>query len=298
MSGIRGGIVDAHHHIWRQADLPWLLGPMQPRIFGPHEALRRDCLIAEYPDDIEGLGVTKPVYVQANRAPDRAPDEAAWVQSVAGETGWPHAIVGFADFAAGDVRPALDRLARTPLMRGIRQQLHWHEDPLYRFAARPDLGSDPEVQRNVAHLAQYGWSFDLQLFAGQMAHGAALAEACPEVTFILQHAGMPEDLSEAGMAEWEAGMQRLAACANVVTKLSAFGTFIHRNDPALIADIVARTVTIFGPKRCLWGSNFPIERIWTDCAALPGAHLDACAGLSKPARQAIFHDSAARVCRL
>ena len=49
------GIVDAHHHIWRQADLPWLSGPMQPRIFGPYEPIRRDYPIAEYLDDICGL---------------------------------------------------------------------------------------------------------------------------------------------------------------------------------------------------------------------------------------------------
>ena len=47
------GTVDAHHHIWRQIDLPWLMGPMQPRIFGPYEAIRRDYLIDEYLDDIK-----------------------------------------------------------------------------------------------------------------------------------------------------------------------------------------------------------------------------------------------------
>jgi predicted TIM-barrel fold metal-dependent hydrolase len=216
--------VDAHHHVWRQADLPWLMGPMQPRIFGPYEPIRRDYPMAEYLDDIAGAGVSKSIYVQANWPADRFEDETAWVQSVADETGWPHAIVGYADFLADDVCPQLDRLAGYPLVRGIRQQLHWHEKQMYRFAARPDLCADATLRRNVARLADYGWVFDLQVFAPQMAGAADLADACPEATFVLQHAGMLEDLSDAGRAEWRAGMARLADCPNVVTKLSAFGT--------------------------------------------------------------------------
>ncbi len=50
-------IVDAHHHIWRQADLPWLTGPMQPRIFGPYEPIRRDYPIQEFLEDLAGTGV-------------------------------------------------------------------------------------------------------------------------------------------------------------------------------------------------------------------------------------------------
>jgi predicted TIM-barrel fold metal-dependent hydrolase len=50
-------IVDAHHHIWRRADLPWLSGPMLPRIFGPYEAIRRDYSIAEYLEDVSGSDV-------------------------------------------------------------------------------------------------------------------------------------------------------------------------------------------------------------------------------------------------
>ena len=64
-------IVDRHHHIWRQADLPWLVGPMQPRIFGPYETIRRDYPIEEYLDDLKGMGVTRSVYVQTNWANDR-----------------------------------------------------------------------------------------------------------------------------------------------------------------------------------------------------------------------------------
>ena len=65
------------------------------------------------------------------------------------------------------------------MLRGLRMQLHWHENPQYRFAAKPDLARDPSLQKNVAQLADYGWSFDLQVFAGQMAGAAELADSLP-----------------------------------------------------------------------------------------------------------------------
>jgi len=292
------GIVDAHHHIWRQADLPWLTGPMQPRIFGPYEPIRRDYPIEEYLGDLAGSGVARSVYVQTNWANDRFEDEAAWVQQTANQHGWPHAIVAYADLGVDDVGPQLDRLARYTLVRGVRMQLHWHDNPLFRFAARPDLCEDDVIRRNVARLSEYGFSFDLQVFAPQMADAASLADACPKVTFILQHAGMLEDLSPQGRADWRAGMQRLAACPNIVSKLSGLGTFIHRNDPGHVASVVADTVAIFGAERCLFGSNFPIEKLWTSYRELVNAFRAATASLGAEAQDAVLRTTASRVYRL
>jgi predicted TIM-barrel fold metal-dependent hydrolase len=290
--------IDAHHHIWRQHDLPWLSGPMQPRIFGPYEPIRRDYPISEYLADLKDLGVARSVYVQANWAPERFEEEVAWVAAVADGAGWPHAIVGYAVLTVEDVRPALDRLARYPLMRGLRMQLHWHENPQYRFAGRPDLATDERLQRNVARLADYGWVFDLQVFAGQMAGAAELAAACPKVTFVLQHAGMPEDLTPKGRAAWRTGMARLASEPNVVTKLSGLGTFLHRNDARHIADVVRETVGLFGAGRSIFGSNFPIEKLWTDYASLIGAYRGAIGELGPDEQHAIMHDTAARIYRI
>jgi len=291
-------IVDGHHHIWRQADLPWLVGPMQPRIFGPYEPIRRDYPIREYLDDIAGTGVAQSVYVQTNWAKPDFEREAEWVENTHAETGWPHAIVAYADFNVKDVRPQLDRLARHALVRGVRMQLHWHENLMYRFAARADLCDDPVIQGNIARLTDYGWSFDLQVFVGQMQGAARLAQSCPRVTFVLQHAGMPEDLSPEGRARWREGMATLAAEPNVVSKLSGLGTFIHRNDVQHIADIVTEAVQLFGANRCLFGSNFPIEKLWTNYADLVGAYRNATEQLAPAEVEAIFAGTARRVYRL
>ena len=291
-------VVDGHHHIWRQADLPWLMGPMQPRIFGPYEPIRRDYPISEYLADLAGCGVTQSVYVQANWAKHAFEDEVAYVQHAADDTGFPQGIVGYADFLAKDVRPQLDRLTKYRGMRGLRMQLQWHENPQYRFAAEPDIARNPTFQQNAARLADYGWTFDLQVFSGQMDGAAELAARAPKVTFILQHAGMLEDLSTAGWERWRGGMRRLAACPNMFSKLSALGTFIHKNDPDHIAAVVRETIGIFGPARCLFGSNFPVEKLWTRYSDLIAAYRSAIEPLGENVARAVFHDTAAKVYRL
>ena len=100
------------------------------------------------------------------------------------------------------------------------------------------------------------------------------------------------------MLAWRTGMVRLAACPNVVSKLSGLGTFIHRNDPAHIAEIVSDTVAIFGAGRCLFGSNFPIEKLWTSYRDLIGAFRTTVERLRPDQREAIFNTTAARVYRL
>lgn len=288
-------IIDSHHHIWPQADLPWLNGPMQPRIFGPYESIMRDYPLSEFAADAIPYGVVKSVYVQANWAPERFAEEARWVQSEADAHGLIGGIVAYADFTVDDVRPQLDRLQLYPLVRGVRQQLHWHEIPLYRFAAHAELARDPVVQRNVARLADYDWVFDLQVFDSQMPGAGELADAAADTVFVLQHAGMLEDTSASGREHWQRRLSELALHSNVNTKLSAFGTFLHRNDPAHIARMIADVVGIFGVDRCLFGSNFPIEKIWTDYGALVDAFVAGSASLGADAQRRIFHDNAFRI---
>ncbi|GKX32724.1 MAG: amidohydrolase [Rhizobiaceae bacterium MnEN-MB40S] len=290
-------IIDSHFHIWRQQDLPWLIGPMVPRIFGPYDPIRRDYPIEEFLADQEASGIEKAVYVQTNWAKEDFEKETAWVQETADRTGWPHAIVGYADMTVDDVRPQIDRLAKYPLLRGVRMQLHWHENPNYRFAVSATQVLEPNVRKNVAFLKDYGLSFDLQLFPAQMADGAMLVEENPDVDFILTHVGMLTDTEPATVAAWEEGLRRLAAHPNVFAKLSGLGTFIHRNDPELIDFIVSRAVDIFGGDRLMFGSNFPIEKLWTDHKTMVDSYRLAADKLDENAKSSILHDTAARVYR-
>lgn len=269
------------------------------RIFGAYDSMRRDYLIDEYMRDAKSGGVVKSVHVQANWRPeDVGVEEAEWVRSVSDETGWPHAIVAFADVSSDGLRDVLARLARIKGVVGIRQQLHWHENPQYRYASRPDVFTSAAWQNNLARLQDHDFSFELQLFESQMADGAALAAKLPGITFILQHAGMIEDMSPAGWERWRVGMRQLAAQPNIVSKLSGLGTFVHTCDPAVVGPIVRETVEIFGPERCLFGSNFPVEKMWTDYAALMKVHRDAVAHLPADQQRMILHDNAIRTYKL
>jgi predicted TIM-barrel fold metal-dependent hydrolase len=291
-------IVDAHHHIWRLAQTPWLHGPPQPRIFGEYGPLRRDYLAEDYLTDSGPASVVKSVYVQINVAPGDEVEEVEWVQACADRHGCPHGIVGYADLAATDLARTLERQSACPNFRGIRQQLHWHENLAYRFAPRPDLMNDLAWRRGLAQLAERGLLFELQVFAAQMAAAARLAGDFPRQTFVLLHAGMLEDTSPEGWARWRAGMALLARQPNVVAKLSGLGTFSRQCSVALWQPIVRETVGLFGAERCMFGSNYPIESLWTSYARIVEV-MHACIA-ERPAgeQRSILHDNACRIYRI
>jgi predicted TIM-barrel fold metal-dependent hydrolase len=291
-------IIDAHHHVWRLADIPWLHGPPVPRIFGEYGALRRDYPVAEFAAVARPLGVVGSVYIQINVAPGAEVAEVAWVQAEADRHGLPGAIVGFADLSAPGVASVLDQETAFPALRGIRQQLHWHETPLYRFAPRPDVMREPAFRAGMAELARRGLTFDLQVFPGQMRDAADLAAEFPGVTFILQHAGMLVDRSEAGWAEWRTGMRLLAARPNVMAKLSGLGTFLRQCSVPLWRPVIQETLAMFGPSRCLFGSNYPIEMLWTEYPRVVEVTRECLHDLGPAERRAVLHDTARRIYRL
>jgi predicted TIM-barrel fold metal-dependent hydrolase len=292
-------VVDAHHHIWRRADLPWLSGPMVPRIFGPYDSIRRDYLIDEYIADATPCGIARSVYVQTNWPVDQALEEVRWVEAVANESGWPHAIVGTADFMSEGCAAVLRAQSQaSSRVRGSRMQLHWHENPNFRFAAAPEVANAPLFRRNLSRLQEFGWLFELQVFPGQMKDAARMVADLPGVPFVLVHAGMPERNAGPGWESWQEGMKRLADCANLFVKLSGQGTFTHAVDVDFIADVVGECLRLFGSTRCMFGSNFPIEKIWTDYETLFGAYLQVLAGYSAEVREDVFGKTAARLYRL
>ncbi|MEU3269908.1 amidohydrolase family protein [Saccharomonospora sp. NPDC006951] len=291
--------VDAHHHLWRKADLPWLSGPMVPRIFGPYEPIRRDYLAGEYIAEARECGIGRSVYVQANWPLERSVEEVKWLRDVHAEWGWPSAVIGSADLfddRAGEV--LREQAATTPLMRGTRLQLHWHERPEFRFASGPDRMTDPVFLRNIGLLSDLGWVFELQVFAPQMREAARFAARFPCTTFVLVHAGMPTGTGEATIAEWQQGLSLLAELPNVVVKLTGQGTFVHKVDQDLIDVVTDTCLRLFGAARCLWGTNFPVEKIWTSLPPLVAAWERSLSRYPGQTRRAVFSETARRVYRL
>jgi predicted TIM-barrel fold metal-dependent hydrolase len=291
-------IIDAHHHIWRLSETPWLQGPPVPRIFGAYEGIRRDYTIEEYLADATPSGVVKSVFVQVNVAPGKEVQEVVWVQSVANHHGFPHAITAFADLSAPDVATTLDCVLSSGDTRAIRQQLHWHDKPLYRFASKPDIMHDAAWRRGLDEVRRRGLMFELQVFAGQMSDAVKLVRTYHDVTFILLHAGMLEDRSEAGWDRWRTAMRQLAGCPNLAVKLSGLGTFDRACSAERWRPVIEETIDLFGPARCLFGSNFPIEKLWTSYARLVGTVRECLSRYSQSEQHAVLHDNAARLYRL
>lgn len=278
-------------------NLPWLTGEPAPRIFGEYSSIRRDYPIQEYLTDIQPAGVGKTIYVQVNWIPDQEVDETRWVQSVADQFRHPNAIVSYANLAKPDVEETLVAHQESPLFRGIRQQLHWHANSQYRFASRADLMQDEQWRRGFAWLEKFGLVFELQIFPPQMADGAKLAADFPATTIVLEHAGMLEDRSESGWNSWRTGMRLLAKNPNVYTKISGLGTFLHRCDRDAMRPVILETIEIFGANRCMFGSNFPIEKIWTDYTTLFETTVSVLDELSSTEKAAVLGETAQRVYR-
>ena len=99
-------VIDSHFHIWRQQDLPWLVGPMVPRIFGPYKPIRRDYPIEEFLADQRGLGSRKPFMSRLTGPKTASKRRLHGFRKRRTKARWPHAIVGFADMTVDDVAPA------------------------------------------------------------------------------------------------------------------------------------------------------------------------------------------------
>jgi len=291
-------IVDAHHHIWRRDRTPWLTGPPAPRIFGEYDALRRDYSIEEYAADVRPHGVIRSVYVQVNVAPGDEVEKIEWASTSGAREGLVQGVVAFADLAAPEVGDVLDRQLAFAALRGIRQQLHWHDNPAYRFAPAPDSMLRPEWQRGLRQVAARGLLFELQVFPGQYGAALQVVDAFPDLTFVLLHAGMIEDRSPEGWATWRRGLERFADRDNVYVKLSGLGTFTRRCAVSEWRPVIEQVLDVFGPGRCMFGSNFPIEKLWTTYGTLVEVFRAGIAGCTAAEQRLVLHEVAARVYRI
>ena len=288
-------VIDAHHHIWRLHKTPWLNGPQQPRIFGDYAAIQRDYLIDEFAQEAVPHGVDASVYVQINVAPGEEVEEVEYVSDQGARAGLMQSIVAYADLAASSVGETLDRLREAGPVRGIRQQLHWHENPIYRFAPTADGMLDPSWQQGLRQVSARNLHFELQVFVGQLDDSLTLVDAFDDTQFVLLHAGMIEDRSAEGWDRWKVKMTDLARRDNIAVKLSGIGTFTHRCTVEDWKPIVERTVDIFGPDRCMFGSNFPVEKLWTSYANLIDVFTQCIADLTPSEQTRILRDNASEL---
>jgi len=128
-----------------------------------------------------------------------------------------------------------------------------------------------------------------------MAQAAKLAHEYPHAAIVLEHGGLPADESVAGWTAWRKGMALMAAESNVFAKISGLGMFNHMCTAQSVAPVLREMVVMFGAERCMFGSNFPVDKLWVSYADMIAAYREAVAELSETERRALMHDTAWRV---
>lgn len=296
-------IIDTHIHLWdlEKHHYPWLVEPIQ-HFAGDFSALAKSYLYSDLHNDASGFDLQKCVHIQAEFDHDEDPViETAWLQSVADNPtsrGMPHGIVAFADMSAPDVEEILARHVEHPNMRGIRQMLNFAEDPAFRFTDFNHLMSDADWQRGFQLLGKYNLSFDLQIWPWQLEEAAQLAKNIPDVPIILNHTGMPKDLDLSLMEQWKTGLKSLAEAPQVSVKISALPMMNRDWTVEMIKPFVLGTIEIMGVERCMFASNFPVDKIMTDYRRLWEAYTEIVKDLSEEERTGLFWKNAERYYRI
>ena len=291
--------IDAHHHLWQLGRFPyaWLAPDSPPRPFGDHSRLKNDYLVDDYLRDMADAGVVASVFVEANADAPGA-EEVEWVDATALDNSWPAAFIGSADLRRPDISRTLDEFARSSRMRGIRMSLCWDERPQWRFIDRADVMLDPDFRRGLAELTRRDMIFDALVVPGQLSQLAGLARANPDQQIVVNHLGTPWFETARDQAAWAAGMRECARNPNISVKLSGLWPLDRQWRPDRIASPVRLVIDLFGPRRCLWASNYPVEKLM--CPVLDQIrNLETVLeDFSEEDRDMIFRRTAARLYRI
>ncbi len=308
-------IIDAHHHLWdREDQLRYLLDELVSDTRASHnvtDTVFVTCHTSyreEGPEHLRPVGETEFVASLGRAA-------GGWRTPVAG-------IVGFADMTLGD---ALDEVlhahevAGSGRFRGIRHGTLWDADPrVFRNQNDPPgLLNDPSFRRGAARLGHHGYSYDALVFHTQLQELADFARAVQGTTIVVDHLGYPLGVGpytdrEVVRSAWRRGMMAVSASPNTVVKLGGigmdflFGTgWSSRARPAdsdLVADWwgddIRWCIDTFGPGRCLFESNYPVDRNSLSYTVLWNGFQKIAAAYSDHEQDELFSGTAARVYRI
>ncbi len=295
-----GPIVDAHMHLWnlQRHHYEWLQAPARHNPAGDVSGIAgRNYGLDDYLNDAASCNVVKSVHIECGLPPKDQLSETDWLQAIADTRGFPHAIVAGACLDDPKVEGLLEAQASRANVRGVRQIVNWHADPLKTYTPR-DLLKNPHWRRGFGLLTRHGLSFDLQLYPLQMFEAASLAFEHADTAIIVNHAGMPTDRDPEGLAVWRAGMDALSAQANVSVKVSNFGGVDPSWSPASIEPFIHKLLDYFGVERVMFASNFPVDRVHGAFGVHVAAFDHAVRALSSAEREALFAGNATRTYRI
>jgi predicted TIM-barrel fold metal-dependent hydrolase len=298
-------LCDPHHHLWD------LLSHPNPNL---GKGALPSYLPADYAADMAQLpaplDLVSSVHVETvvGQTPGEAVvdtvDETRWVCSqLSPDPTRPFGIVAYVHLAQplSTVEAVLDQHAEAAQGRlcGVRQILnHDPDDPSLTWPqVEGDLLNRPAFSQGLALLEKRGLSFDLSCHPRQVAKAATVLQKHPDLRVVINHLSF---LRQGHEEEWRRAIAVLAALPNAYMKLSMlpYGHPGYHQSPASqkhMGDYVRETIEAFGPDRCMFASNYPVDKVMgIGIADLYGGFLEWSADLSDPERRALFHDTAVR----
>ncbi len=308
-------IIDAHHHLWEEHENHYLLDDLLADVATGHNIVASVFIQCHYgyrdsgPAHLRPVGETARIEAIRREARSRRPE----LRLCAG-------IVGFADLLAGDVlNEVLDaHLAASPAhFCGIRQSVsrdsHFPDGIVLRPAPAGML-YDHAFRQGVRTIARRNLTFDAMLYHEQIPDLAALAREVDEATIILDHFGTPLGVGhylgreKETFAAWRRDISDLAKCQNVHVKMGGLGMIItgaehHLSEmPPTSSDLAAKwqpyfdvCMEVFGARRCLFESNFPVDKAMYSYDVLWNAFKKLTAGASTSEKADLFMGTAVRL---
>ncbi|HEY9105564.1 MAG TPA: amidohydrolase family protein [Roseateles sp.] len=276
--------VDAHQHFWQLAHRE---GQWPPASL---QAIHRDFGPQDLAPQLQAAGIDATVLVQS--LPSVA--DTRWMLSVAAQTPWVRGVVGWVDFKAPDAPEQIAELARDPLLKGLR--------PMLQDLPDPDWIADPACDAAARAMQRHGLVFDALVLPQQLPGLQRFARRHPDLPIIIDHGAKP--LIASGEIEpWRTDMAALAALPQLHCKVSGLLTEAgDRRDGAALQPYVQSLWALFGPKRLLWGSDWPVLNLAADYAGWWALAHELAQHFSPAPRPddltALFGGNAARLYRL
>jgi predicted TIM-barrel fold metal-dependent hydrolase len=314
-------ICDPHHHFWdfRMARIPYqryLLHELMADVNSGHKVRStvfieaRAMYRADGPEEMQPVGEVE--FVQGLAA--------ASASGLYGPCRAAAAIIGHANLDLGErVEPVLDALqAASPnRFRGIRHRVSWDPHPEVENVGVEGQLASSQVLAGAQVLARQGLCLENTVYFPQLPELAAFARAVPDLTIVSNHigglmrVGPYANRDDEVMATWRSGIDAVAACPNVVMKLGGIGMprtgfdWHTRDQPvgseelaAAMAPYIHHCIEQFGPERCMFESNFPVDKVSFSYNVLYNAFKRLSQAYTASERAAMFHDTAVRVYRI
>ena len=283
--------IDCHHHLWDldACNYPWLMAKGEQRFFGDPTPIQQNYLADDFLSESANYRPQRSVHIQVGTAATDSLKESKWLQQ---QSDYPHAVVAFTNLAARDVTRQIEAHLAFSKVRGFRQIIgrHIEEDQMH---GSNTLLDDPNWLSGLRLLAKYNLSFDLQMIPPQMPALLNILKQVPDLKVALCHCGSPWDQSPEGILSWRQGLQQLAELPNVSCKVSGLGMFNHQWTTDDLRPIVLHSIDIFGIDRVMFGSNFPVDKLYRSYDELWAAYVDITACYSDTDCDNLFLNNAA-----